>query len=108
MDKGSSNASPSAHVGKPTATESGAPSAAQERWDLGPWENGYRQIWTPSGAPFQATVVAHVFGGDLRRDRLIAAAPELLAALIRVVAVADRQTEDFDAARAAIARATGQ
>lgn len=40
--------------------------------------------------------------------RLISAAPDLLKALIGVVAVADRQTDEFDAARAAVARATGQ
>lgn len=39
--------------------------------------------------------------------RLIAAAPELLAALIAVVAVADRKTDVFDAAHAAIRKATG-
>jgi hypothetical protein len=39
--------------------------------------------------------------------RLIAAAPELLEALRGVVRVADRATVEFDAARAAIARATG-
>jgi len=38
--------------------------------------------------------------------RLIAAAPDLLAALIGVVRVADRATAEFDAARAAIAKAT--
>lgn len=38
--------------------------------------------------------------------RLIAAAPELLAALKGVLRVADRQTDEFDAARAAIAKAT--
>lgn len=40
--------------------------------------------------------------------RLCAAAPDLLAALKRVVAVADRATDEFDAARAAIARAEGE
>jgi hypothetical protein len=40
--------------------------------------------------------------------RLIAAAPDLLAALQGVLRVADRKTVEFDAARAAIARATGQ
>ncbi|WP_156507271.1 hypothetical protein [Bordetella trematum] len=40
--------------------------------------------------------------------RLIAAAPELLQALIDVVRVADRATVEFDAARAAIAKATGK
>lgn len=39
--------------------------------------------------------------------RLIAAAPELLEALQAVVAVADRATDEFDRARAAIAKATG-
>ena len=40
--------------------------------------------------------------------RLIAAAPELLEALIDVVRIADRKTTEFDAARAAIAKATGE
>jgi hypothetical protein len=40
-------------------------------------------------------------------ERLIAAAPELLSALQGVVRVADRATDEFDAARAAIAKATG-
>lgn len=38
--------------------------------------------------------------------RLIAAAPDLLAALRAVVAVADRKTAEFDLAHAAIAKAT--
>jgi len=38
---------------------------------------------------------------------LIAAAPDLLAALQGVLRVADRATDEFDAARAAIAKATG-
>lgn len=38
--------------------------------------------------------------------RLIAAAPELLAALQAVVRVADRATVEFDQAHAAIAKAT--
>ena len=39
---------------------------------------------------------------------LIAAAPDLLAALKGVVAVADRRTNEFDAARDAIAKAEGR
>lgn len=39
--------------------------------------------------------------------RLIAAAPDLLEALKGVLRVADRATDEFDAARAAIAKATG-
>ena len=40
--------------------------------------------------------------------RLIAAAPELLAALKEVVAIADRQTVEFDKAHAVIAKAEGR
>ena len=39
--------------------------------------------------------------------RLIAAAPDLLSALQGVLRVADRKTDEFDAARAAIAKAVG-
>lgn len=39
---------------------------------------------------------------------LIAAAPELLEALECVLAIADRNTKEFDMARAAIARATSR
>ena len=38
----------------------------------------------------------------------MSAAPELLAALKAVIAVADRKTVEFDAARAAIAKAEGK
>lgn len=44
---------------------------------------------------------------DLPNARLIAAAPELLEALIAVVSVADRATVEFDKARDAIDKATG-
>ena len=40
--------------------------------------------------------------------RLIAAAPELLQALKGVVYIANRETVEFDAARAAIAKAEGR
>jgi len=40
--------------------------------------------------------------------RLIAAAPELLEALVAVLSVADRATSEFDIARAAIAKAQGE
>ncbi|WP_143281616.1 hypothetical protein [Caballeronia cordobensis] len=40
--------------------------------------------------------------------RLMAAAPDLLEALKAVVSVADRATVEFDMARAAIAKATGE
>lgn len=41
-------------------------------------------------------------------DALVAAAPDLLSALQGVLRVADRATVEFDAARAAIAKATGK
>jgi hypothetical protein len=53
-------------------------------------------------------------GGRRKNDevqanaRLIAAAPDLLDALKGVVRIADRQTVEFDAARAAIAKAEGR
>lgn len=43
----------------------------------------------------------------MANGRLIAAAPELLEALRGVLRVADRKTDEFDAARAAISKATG-
>ena len=47
-------------------------------------------------------------GEALEQDaHLIAAAPELLEALIGVVKVADRATKEFDKARAAISKAIG-
>ena len=55
--------------------------------------------------------VAVSYGEDWaqRQDRaqLIAAAPDMLAALIGVIKVADRATMEFDAAREAVAKATG-
>ncbi len=55
-----------------------------------------------------STTTQHVPAHELQpfddRDELIA---EMLAALQGVVCVADRSTAEFDAARAAIAKATG-
>ena len=45
---------------------------------------------------------------DIDNAKLIAAAPELLSALQAVVRVADRQTDEFDMARAAISKALGE
>jgi hypothetical protein len=72
----------------------------------GPWivgKDGFRWfIGTADGI-----TIAHEIerAGDAR---LLAAAPELLEALQAVVAVADRKTNEFDRARAAIAKATGR
>lgn len=53
-----------------------------------------------------------VYSADTEEDRanarLISAAPELLEALKEVIKVSDRATVEFDAARAAIAKAEGR
>lgn len=49
-----------------------------------------------------------IFGMRDANARLIAAAPDLLEALRAVVSVADRETDEFDLAHAAIAKATGK
>lgn len=45
---------------------------------------------------------------DIDNANLIAAAPDLLEALQAVVRIADRQTDEFDMARAAISKALGE
>ena len=77
----------------------------------GPWEcRGYP---TPLGVVFDISQsapgdvdVAYTYSHS-GNAQLIAAAPCLLEALKGVLRVADRQTSEFDAARAAIAKATG-
>lgn len=49
--------------------------------------------------------MSHVPGRMEANAALISAAPDLLNALIGVLRVADRKTDEFDAARAAIAKA---
>lgn len=65
-----------------------------------------RQDWiTPfPGREHHANWCAGITHADMM---LIAAAPDLLEALRGVLRVADRATDEFDAARAAIAKATG-
>lgn len=55
-------------------------------------------IWTPVAGEINNKYDAN----------LISAAPELLEALQAVVRVADRQTDEFDMARAAISKALGK
>jgi hypothetical protein len=57
-------------------------------------------IWGDEWQPIGAELLANA--------RLIAAAPDLYAALVAVVAVADRSTVEFDAARAALSLARGE
>ena len=76
----------------------------------GPWKATARRVTAPETEGRLALDV-QINGGN-REDnkanaRLIAAAPDLLVALQGVVRVADRKTDEFDAARAAIAKATG-
>jgi hypothetical protein len=73
-----------------------------------PIKDGLEQGWVY----IRAKDLNELYAGnrELRQDanaRLIAAAPDLLEALRGVVRVADRATVEFDAARAAIAKATG-
>jgi len=79
----------------------------------GPWRvtedaNGFAVSWLNS--PGLAGRIAKVNSGQIEQEanaHLIAAAPELLKALVAIVAVADRKTAEFDLARAAIAKARG-
>lgn len=67
--------------------------------------------WSVVGAGFNDDGVYFTFddttinGNDIK---LMQAAPDLLAALQAVVSVADRATVEFDMARAAISKATGE
>lgn len=84
----------------------------------GPWEirqsrkslGGTEPFVYAVGYEFPVCTVTGYFEGagqTLPNLRLLAAAPELLAALQGVVRVADRATVEFDAARAAIAKVVG-
>lgn len=85
---------------------------------LGPWftkREGFLTVYVE--ARLRAGVIQEVAAcgpteaGPEQQEanaRLIAAAPDLLAALQGVLRVADRATDEFDAARAAIAKATGE
>ena len=71
----------------------------------GPWRYDYElgycgEIIAANGT----TVAAFVEEPSPEVGRLLAAAPALLEALKGVLRVADRQTDEFDAARAAIAQ----
>lgn len=78
----------------------------------GPWK--FFEVEDGIGVVGPCADVAHCMGFDSNRSlseeranaKLIAAAPDLLAALQGVLRVADRATDEFDAARAAILKAT--
>ena len=67
-----------------------------------------RAVWAGSGTDEYRVCgvgLSNVPGRMEANAALIAAAPDLLAALIGVVRIADRKTDEFDAAHAAIAKA---
>jgi hypothetical protein len=65
----------------------------------------YTTVIGPNGGEQLVRVASRI--DNWNDARLIAAAPDLLEALRGVLRVADRATAEFDAARAAIAKATG-
>ena len=83
----------------------------------GPWACFYKHKygeWHVSVPMSQGSMRWALFDDGVRSEnpeadaRLISAAPDMLAALAGVLRVADRRTDEFDAARAAIAKALGR
>ena len=72
--------------------------------DTGPDDDCYIEFYEIWNSAFQRIGTAE----EKEDARLMAAAPELLEALKGVLRVADRKTDEFDAARAAINKATGE
>jgi len=77
----------------------------------GPWENVGG--WVDSAGK-DSKIICAIGSVSMQSEEiqdananLIAAAPDLLEALIAVVRVADRATDEFDMARTAIAKALG-
>jgi hypothetical protein len=77
----------------------------------GPWHRSGSSVFsTDHGKRYRvATVRNHLFTAEANaaNANLIAAAPELLKALQAVITIADRKTDEFDLAHAAIAKARG-
>lgn len=89
---------------------------AMSKHTPGPWSVFYKSKydeWHVSVPLSTGSMKWALFDDGIRSEnpeadaRLIAAAPDLLEALRGVLRVADRATDEFDAARAAIAKATG-
>ncbi|WP_400179980.1 hypothetical protein [Enterobacter hormaechei] len=78
----------------------------------GPWKYTIRNVnemmTTFHGVVMGDTYIEIATRNEREDAQLISAAPELLEALQAVVMVADRQTDEFDMARAAIAKALGK
>ena len=74
----------------------------------GPWVEKNRKLIAKDGKSVGAAIYGtRPYPECNANSRLIAAAPDLLEALKAVLAVADRKTDEFDAARAAIKKAEG-
>jgi hypothetical protein len=75
--------------------------------DIGEDTRGMGWIRTPDGRDVSCYGTQELWMSEnIANGKLMAAAPELLEALKGVLRVADRKTDEFDAARAAIAKAT--
>jgi len=90
------------------------PTRANARRLVAAW-NACEDISTERLEELGMPLISHLIGCDERAERQVKEADslravnaELLAALKGVVRVAERATDEFDAARAAIARATAQ
>lgn len=88
----------------------------ETKWTKGPWAvnplNAQVDAFGEDGA---VAVCALLWPTDRRSEaeteanaHLIATGPDLYRALKAVVAIADRKTVEFDAARAALSRARGE
>ena len=85
---------------------------SEAKHTTGPWINDNGLVYGTSGdgTPSFDIYYSADWPGDadegMANAKLIAAAPDLLEALPGVVRVADRATDEFDVARAAIRKAT--
>jgi hypothetical protein len=91
---------------------------SETKWTPGPWRlNEWNHVVGPNGKEIRCTGLS-LAGGNIgmdepeANDRLIAAAPDLYAALADIVDVMDRlggvQSERMNRARRALARARGE
>lgn len=92
-------------------------SERREKFTPGPWVADGTTVYADafkSGRNVYGAVACLAIGEDdtafqeIANAHLIAAAPDLYEALEGVLRVADRQTVEFDAARAALAKARGE
>lgn len=80
----------------------------------GPWDENNGRVFRGNSGSICILTDQHSFGEYRANARLIAAAPELLEALQSIIEIGKRNTENpkydgyYDAARAAIAKATGE